>query len=211
MHITLIGMSNIGKTHWSNLLAAESGFRKIDCDLLIERKLGPELIKLGYSGIRDVAKWMGQPFEPQYSETARKSIECERAVMEEVIEELRRTPAEKPLVIDPSGSVIYVGDDIAEQLRDLTRVIYLEASDEHRERLFQSYIEEPKPVVWGDNSFLPEKGERPEEALERCYPKLLESRAHRYEKMAHVTIPFDQHKRRDVNSRFLLKEIDNRF
>ena len=74
MHITLIGMSNIGKTHWSNLLVTERGFTKIDCDFRIEQKLGPELTKLGYHGIRDVAKWMGQPFDPQYPETSRKFL-----------------------------------------------------------------------------------------------------------------------------------------
>ena len=95
MHITLVGMSNIGKTHWSNRLAAEAGFERIDCDFLVEQKLGTELTKLGYAGIEDVAKWMGQPYASQYPDTSQKFVNCERAVMREILDKLQSNKATK--------------------------------------------------------------------------------------------------------------------
>ena len=192
MHISLIGMSNIGKSHWARRLAAESGYERVDCDTLVEKMLGDELAKLGYKGIHDVAKWMGQPFDPQYPDTSRKYLACERAVMLNIIERLRSDPY-KPLVIDTTGSVIYSGEDVTEQLKALTRVVYFCASERHVAKLFERYIANPKPVIWGD-SFQPLPGEVPAETLKRCYPNLLAYRAERYGAMAHIGVSFEQHK-----------------
>ncbi len=38
--LTLVGMSNVGKTFWSHQLAAEGGFTHICCDDLIEAEMG---------------------------------------------------------------------------------------------------------------------------------------------------------------------------
>jgi shikimate kinase len=198
MHITLIGMSNIGKTHWARRLEAESGFERIDCDQMIEDRLGADLTKLGYKGIAGMAKWMGQPFEPQYPETSRVFVEHEKIVMEDVLRRLRFSPRDEQLVIDVSGSVIYTGDEIIEPLRSLTRVVFLEASRAHVDDMLARYVSDPKPLVWGDNAFAPRPGEKPDEALKRCYPDLIESRARRYAQMAHVTVPFEQHRKTDA-------------
>ena len=58
-------MSNIGKTHLSKILC-EVGFAHINCDDLIELKLEKKLKAVGYSGIKEVARWMGQPFDERY-------------------------------------------------------------------------------------------------------------------------------------------------
>ena len=189
MHITIIGMSNVGKTRWSRQLANESGFEHMHCDAIIEQKLGVELTKLGYAGIEDVAKWMGQPYQPDYHETSKRYLHCEREVMLEVIEKLK-TPQERPIVVDTTGSVIATGVDIADELRALTNVIYLEASPEHKTKLFERYIAEPKPVIW-EHNFSHQTGESEFDALKRCYPEMLDNRAQRYKKMAHVTISCD--------------------
>lgn len=193
-HITLIGMSNIGKSYWSERLATEAGFVRDDCDYMAERKLEPELIKQGYKGLCDVAKWMGQPFAPQYAETSRKYLASERETMLEIIDGLRTERAGSRHVIDTSGSVIYVGDDVKEQLRALTRVVYLEAPLGHHAELFKRYIEKPKPVIWGD-AYACADDEKPEAALARCYPNLLAERAARYKAMAHDIIPYERHNR----------------
>ncbi len=151
MNITLIGMSNLGKTHWATRLEAECGFRRIDCDALVEAALAPHLKSKGHSGIQDVAKWMGQPFAEQYPVTSQEFVRCEREVMLKVIDMLleAQTRDGPPLAIDTCGSVIYAGDDIKQSLRELTRVVYLVASGEHRAQLFDRYMAEPKPVIWG--------------------------------------------------------------
>ena len=209
MHITLIGMSNIGKSRWSKRLEAESGFERVACDDLVERKLAPELIKHGYAGIRDVAKWMGQPFDPQYPDTSAKYLACEQAVMRETIERLKNPAAgkpPKPLVIDTTGSVIYLGEEIAKQLRALTRIVYLEASPEHSARLFDRYMHSPKPVIW-DGAYTPQAGEAPQDTLKRCYPELLRRRAALYKEIAHVIIPYEKHHGRDMNITSLIGAV----
>ena len=191
MHLALVGMSNIGKSHWARRLAAEGGFAHVDCDALVEARLGDELTRLGYAGLRDVARWMGQPYEPRYPEASAKYVACEQAVMEESLERLWVAHG-TPLVIDTTGSVVYVAPGVLAALRERTRVIYLEEPHGHVEALFVKYIAEPKPVIWGA-SFMPHAGEFPEESLRRCYRELLRERATRYRALAHVVIPYAQH------------------
>ncbi|MER2520490.1 MAG: hypothetical protein ABTQ34_07370 [Bdellovibrionales bacterium] len=194
MHITLIGMSNIGKSYWSKRLEAEAGFRRIDCDTLIEKWLGQELSELGYQGIHDVARWMGQPYEARYAQASKRYVEVERAVMLDAIATLRKAdPHEPPYVIDTTGSVIYAGDDVAHELKSLTQVVYIAASSQHVSQLFADYLARPKPVIWSD-TYACARGETLEDALERCYPQLLSSRARLYERMADVIIPSDRHR-----------------
>lgn len=193
MNIALIGMSNLGKTHWATRLESECGFRRIDCDALVEAALAPHLTSKGYSGIQDVAKWMGQPFDDQYPETSREFVRCEREVMVGVIDMLRESQNGPPLVIDTCGSVIYAGDDVKQSLRELTRVVYLVASEAHRAQLFDRYMAEPKPVIWG-SAFSQNKEEAPRQALARCYPELLSSRARLYTEWAHIEVPFAVHR-----------------
>ena len=202
MHIALVGMSNIGKSHWAARLAAEAGFTCVDCDHEVEGLLGTELTRLGYAGLQDVARWMGQPYESRYEETSGKYIACEKEVMQNVVARLR-DQASPPLVIDTTGSVIYVGDDVIEALRQSARVIYLEAPTGHIDALFARYLAEPKPVIWGD-AYAPRTGESPQDCLRRCYTDLLTSRARRYQAIAHVTIPFEQHHHPAADVRALL-------
>lgn len=189
-------MSNIGKSHWSRHLVATEGYERVDCDSLVEKKLAGELVKLGYKGIHDVAKWMGQPYDLQYPDTSRKYLNCEREVMMETIERLRDKNT-KPLVIDTTGSVIYTGDTVTDALKELTRTVYFEASDRHVEILFERYLANPKPVIWG-NQFTAAPGETLKETLHRCYPRLLAYRAERYRLMAHICVPYEKHKAKDA-------------
>ncbi|MDE1901592.1 MAG: hypothetical protein KGI37_08115 [Alphaproteobacteria bacterium] len=202
MRLSFIGMSNIGKTYWSKRVAAENRVPRADCDMLIETKLDAELSGKGLRGIRDVALWMGQPGDPQYPETSARYAAHEQTVMDTVLDELEANPA-TPGIVDTTGSVIYVAPATLARLRAATRVVYLEASDQHIDRLFRSYAASPKPLIWGD-CYAPRDGETPRDAMRRCYPLLLESRHSMYRQLAHVTIPFARHKNRSLD---LLKDI----
>lgn len=59
--ITLVGMSNIGKSFWSKELEREIGYFRFSSDEWIEERLTSELQGIGYSGIKAVSEWMGQP------------------------------------------------------------------------------------------------------------------------------------------------------
>jgi shikimate kinase len=198
-------MSNIGKSHWARRMAAEAGYEWIECDDLIETQLGDILVKLGYRGLNDMARWMGQPYDAQYKDTSRKYMDCERAVMLDIIERLR-APSTRPLVIDTTGSVIYAGDDMLAKLKKLTHVLYFEASIDHVDRLFKQYLANPKPVIWGE-SYTPTSDETPGDSLERCYPELLNYRAARYRDWAHIMVPYEDHRSAAADWRhFLAKD-----
>jgi shikimate kinase len=206
MIITLVGMSNIGKSRLAERLVADKGFERIGCDDLVETAIGDELKQLGYSGVNDVGRWMGQPYTPNYPRNSAKFIECEREVMLQVISRIETTKVEYPLVIDTTGSVIYVGDDVINNLKKLTKIVYLEASEAHREQLFKLYMEEPKPVIWGDSySKLPSESEH--ESLVRCYPKLLGFRASKFEAVANLIIPYESHRINEMDLEALLSVI----
>jgi shikimate kinase len=189
MYISFIGMSNIGKTFCAKNLAAQNGYRHIDCDALIEKKLSAELAEGGHSGIKGMAKWMGFPTDSCYQRNSERYVACEREVMQESLTG-PQNGANPPVVLDTTGSVVYTGGDVLESLRAATRVIYFEASEEHIAALFKTFMAYPKPVIWGE-SYAPLPEETPKQTLERCYPELLRDRARRYKEIAHVSIPFD--------------------
>jgi shikimate kinase len=191
MHISLIGMSNIGKTYCAKRLAAHHGYRHIDCDALIEKRLGAELIDGGYHGTKGMARWMGFPADASYKTNSRRYTESERQAVSESLARLKKDK-KASVVLDTTGSVIYTGAEILESLRATTRIIYFETSEEHISALFNSYINHhPKPVIW-DDAYAPLAEETPQQTLERCYPELLRDRARRYKEIAHVTIPFEE-------------------
>lgn len=187
--ISLIGMSGSGKSYWSSKLQ-ERGFERFCCDDMIEERLGEELKVLGYSGIGDVARWMGQPFEPQYSKTSKRYLDFEGEVVREVLEAVEQPGTSRDIVIDTTGSVIYLADAVLQRLRTKTRIVYLATPDSVKEQMYKLYLEDPKPVIWGD-SFSKEGGETDTQALARCYPLLLKYRTARYERLAHITFDYD--------------------
>ncbi len=181
-------MSGSGKTYWSEKLRRK-GFRMFSCDDLIEKRLGRELRSLGFSGINDVARWMGQPFDARYKHTSQKYLKFEKAVMKKVLKMVGRCDNNDNIVIDTTGSVIYTGSDILAQLCRLTTVIYLHTPLSVREKMYRLYIQDPKPVIWG-NSFKKTGRQSNLAALKKYYPKLLAFRARQYAKLADITLNY---------------------
>ena len=186
LKVALIGMSGSGKTFWSNQLA-KCGYGMVSCDDRIEQKLGAELSAAGHRGIGGVAAWMGWPDSSTYREREQKYLQCEIAVMREILDEVARAPGEK-IVVDTTGSVIYTGKELCGKLREQATVVYLEASAEQRATLIERYLRDPKPVLWGEQ-FQPSTGETPREAIARCYPQLIAFRKNLYEELAHRVVP----------------------
>lgn len=206
-HISLVGMSNVGKTHHSNQLA-DLGFEVFHIDDLIEKELDPELKKEGLRGIADMAKWMGHPFEPQYSRNSQRYLELEEKYTFKGIKAAVLAPAGKRVAIDTTGSVVYLPMEILNNLRGRTRVICLETPDDQVATALERFIEHPKPVCWGTD-YQPAPDEVPMDAVKRCYPKLLATRRQLYRMLAHATIPWDTHKHPDYTAQKLLGDIDN--
>lgn len=187
--LSLVGMSNVGKSYWSKKLAKEAGFTRRCNDDEIEAGLRGLLAAEGFEGgIKDVARWMGQPYESQSSRNQQKYLDLENRVLENTISQLEREQRTGNVVIDTTGSVVHANSAIVERLGAVSTVVYLAASPAMQSIMFKRYIEKPKPVVWGD-LYSPEDGEHRDTTLARCYPNLLSHRSELYGAMAHIIIP----------------------
>lgn len=186
LRLALIGMSGAGKSYWTMRIAA-AGYPAISCDTQIEQRLKSVLETGGYSGINGVAAWMGWPHLSTYAEREAAYLSEEIAVLDEVLTGLEKNP-ERDLVLDTTGSVIYVGNHLLHRLRKQMLVVYLAASHDEQQLLIQRYLEDPKPVLWR-GAFQARQGESPDETVARCYPTLIGARRQSYEALAHCSIP----------------------
>lgn len=206
MRLSLIGMAGSGKSYWTVKLV-EHGFRRFCCDDLIAAKLNPELTRPDGTTM-ELGQWMGFPYEPQYRERESRYLACEIEVLTEILDyiESRKDNPHEKIVVDTTGSVIYTGEGILRKLRRYTRVIYLSIPPEVRERLLRAYVSNPHPMLWR-NVFSKEPGETEEEALARCYPRLVVSRQRLYERYADVTIDYYRRSEEGFGVSDLLHEV----
>jgi len=182
--ISLIGMSGAGKTYWSKQLTA-AGWERICCDDLIEERLRA-IMPQTTTGIQAVADWLGQPYDTGYQERQQQYLDAEIAVMTEVLNNLEQS-AERNCVIDTTGSVIYTGEALCQQLRQRTRVVYIALSDAVMANMVERYLTDPKPVLWIDQ-FVQGPNQTMHDAVQVCYPKLVAQRAQLYQQCAHITL-----------------------
>lgn len=208
MRLSLIGMAGSGKSYWSMKLV-EHGFRRFCCDDLIATKLDPELTRPDGTTM-ELGHWMGFPYEPHYREREFKYLACEIEVLTEILDylESRNSNPEEKIVVDTTGSVIYTGERTLRKLSRYTTVIYLSIAPEVRERLLKAYVSAPHPMLWR-NVFSKEPGETEQEALARCYPRLVAARERLYERYADVTIDYYRRSEKGFGVRDLLHEVSS--
>jgi shikimate kinase len=185
LRLALVGMSGSGKTFWTKKLA-ETGWPALSCDDAIERRLAPRLSTGGYAGINGVAAWMGWPDSATYGEREAEYLAEEIHTLDEVLSALERD-AEKSLVLDTTGSVIYTGNNLLLRLRRQMKVVYLAASADEEQLLIERYLSDPKPVLWR-GAFQAKADETPRATVARCYPALIGARRRSYEALAHRTL-----------------------
>jgi shikimate kinase len=185
--LSLIGMSNIGKTYWAEKFK-KIGFYHAHCDNLIEEKLrNAKIISKNIQGINGIARWMGHPYEARFKEAQIKYLGFEKESLMEIMGKLDKGALENT-IIDTTGSVIYTGSKIFKKLRDKSLIVYIKETKEMRERMFENFTKVPKPVIWG-NIYKKRKNENKETALARCYRELLKYRSELYGKYANIIIP----------------------
>ena len=191
VQFSLIGMSGAGKSHWSKKMES-LGFQIYSCDDLIAERLGQKLEEKGKSTI-NLAKWMGQPFSEGYPEAEAFYLELEGAVISQICDELENSSQkDKQVVVDTTGSLIYLENKLLNRLRNLTLTVQLKLPEEKHEKLFETYLLDPKPVIWGE-VYLPREGESPQNTLERCYRELLSFRNERYGLLADCVLDYSFH------------------
>ena len=187
--LTIIGMSGSGKTHLCRGLRG-LGYEHVSCDDLIEVKLRLKLPKGGHSGIEGVARWMGQPYEAGYALRQAAYLDAECEVVREILTGMESGRHAK-VVIDTTGSIVHIGEELCKALQAISTMVYIEIPSVEVECLYEEYIKNPKPVVWGDN-FHRKPNESTEAALSRCYREFFQFRRALYEKYADITIPTTQ-------------------
>jgi len=191
MQLTLIGMSGVGKSHWSKKMQA-LGYLRYSCDELIAERLGTELGKKGKTTV-NLAKWMGQPYSKGYQETEALYLELESAVIEQICDELEHgIQKDKLVVVDTTGSIVYLEKALLKRLRKLTQTVHLNLPVDKYKEHFEIYLKDPKPVVW-NGKYLPSKGEIPQMALRRCYRELLSFRNKHYTLMSDFHLDYTFH------------------
>ncbi len=176
LHIAFIGMSNIGKSHWTKALVQEKGFSHFSVDPHIEKELG-------FESMEAASKWMGYPFEEKY-----KSREAEYLKLEEKYTQDITIPAGKNFVLDTTGSVIHLNDHIHKKLKENYLIIEFDVSVDMLTDMVKEFFVTPKTVVWG-SSFSREDDESGMDALRRCYPELLKHRIEKYRALGDLFIP----------------------
>ena len=135
---------------------------------------------------------MGQPFSEGYIKAEKLYLELEEAVVEHICDELEQATENEPVVVDTTGSLIYLQKKLLNRLRALTKMIHLRLPEEKHEQLFENFINDPKPVIW-EGKFKPRKGETPQNALRRCYKDLLSFRNERYSLLADYVLDYSFH------------------
>ena len=92
--------------------------------------------------------------------------------------------AGQPVVVDTTGSVIYLSEKLQACLRAVCQVVFLELPPGGRALLLGRFKAAPKPLVWG-SMYQPLAGESQDESLSRCFGFLLDGREKRYRALAH--------------------------
>ena len=176
LKVAFIGMSNIGKSYTAMRLATKYDFSLIEVDKIIWENLGHESMDA-------FAQWQGHPYTDGYAEREKHSIALETNATRKALKTDKRNP-----MIDTTGSVIYTAEDVLHELRQDYYIVYIQAMEDHLERLKVQYFKHPKPLVWAGH-YKKLEGKTETQSILDCYPKLLASRGKAYAKQADVTLP----------------------
>jgi shikimate kinase len=209
MKLSLIAMSGSGKSYWSAKLATH-GFRHFDCDRMIASKIGPALTCADGS-VLSLGEWMGFPYQPAYRKREAQYLACEKEVLRDILAAIKGIDDDPStnIIIDTTGSVIYTGNNLLDQLRQLTTVVYLEIPFKIKDKMLQAYQADPRPVLWQD-TFVRKPHEENAVTLARCYAELLAERERIYKRFAHVTLPYSQYRKKGWEAADFLAAIKKR-
>ena len=154
-----------------------------------------------------MGKWMGFPYEPGYRVREAQYLAFEVEVLREILEYLRNTTeSDENIVVDTTGSVVYTGDAILEELHRRTTTIHLSNPPEVQELMFKAYVARPTPLLWREG-FQMAPSETPEAALTRCYAELLSSREKLYRKYAVMDIGYFTRRSKEFDVEALLAAV----
>ncbi|MCC6932369.1 MAG: hypothetical protein IT292_03845 [Deltaproteobacteria bacterium] len=197
MFISLVGMSGSGKSWWGRKLRDELGFKLICCDDLIAETLVQEL-PTGYSKQTEaLAHWLGTPFDQRYAQRRAIYLHHEREALLHALSEVDKSMAVEDLarrpniVIDTTGSVIYLDNEVLQKMQQLSLVVYLSLAEQEAGTLFRRYMKRPKPIIWQENFRLDPNLPR-HDILFHNFAALNRDRQERYRWLAKVNVGLEE-------------------
>ena len=206
MIIGLIGMSGAGKSSWASRLAA-AGFMWLHCDELIAEKLRAHF-DVGSGSVYDLGHWMGLPYEARYAEYEAIYLASETEVLGTIVEDIAHGQyADANLIVDLTGSAIYVDPQVLNRVRQSATIVYLAVSPRLHDQMVKDYIANPRPIIW-NGFYRPQPHEAPAAALARCYQALLADRERLYADLSHVTIADTLHRSAEFDVGALLRYVE---
>ncbi len=203
MKLTLIGMSTVGKSYWSERFEA-AGFERIDLDGLIRDQLVAHIDNCQVQSHQDISDWLGLPDEPRYAENEKKLMQFEVEALKYAVSILENKPKNARVVVDTGGSLVYTPPQYWQLLKQFTPIIYLKMDKTIHQTLVDNYLRDPRWVIW-NGCFDPQKGETLLETYSRCYSNLIKGREKLYEIYADYTLEYGIHRDRNMTVDAFLK------
>lgn len=179
--IIFMGMSGVGKSHYSKRINKDYGHRIISVDDMIAEHLG-------LNDVYAVREFFGEPYEEKYKENSKIYLDLEERFTNEALD-IAENSGGGNIIIDTTGSVIYLSDETLRRISKFKNRIYLDADEGYMDKLIEKYFADPKPVIWGElNNFTKDNYL---EKIKEQYPKLLKYRSDLYRKHCNIVIPFE--------------------
>lgn len=206
MIIGLIGMSGAGKSTWARKLAA-AGWGCLHCDDLIADRLRAD-VDVGAGSVYDLGRWMGFPYQPGYAAREAQYLRHEARVLEEIAAAIDRWERPHDVVVDMTGSAIYIDSAILARIRQVATVVYLAIAPRRHAQMIAEYCAQPRPVIW-NGMFRPRPGESGEAALARCYTDLIAARETLYEALCDVRVDEALHQDPSFTAAALVRYVEH--
>jgi shikimate kinase len=200
MKITLIGMSTVGKSYWSQKFV-DAGFERIDLDNIIADYLA------AYTGNTEsfdtMNQWLGLPDEPRYAEHEKIFMKMEEDALKYAISILENADKNANIIVDTGGSLVYTPPQYWQLFKQYVRVIYLKMDKTIHQTLIDNYLRDPRAMIW-NGCFQPKQGETRHETYSRSYSDLIAGREEFYEIYADTTFEYAEHRDRSMTIERLL-------
>ncbi|MDR3553775.1 MAG: hypothetical protein P4L55_03385 [Syntrophobacteraceae bacterium] len=210
MQLTFIGMSGCGKSHWSKALV-QQGFKRFSCDELIARKLSASLKNHDGSKL-ELGEWMGFPFHSGYHDRERRYVNVEEEVVRDIVQDFEsgKLNHSMDIVVDSTGSLIYLDAKLLERLKNHTKFVYFYAPSSLWDEMTLLYSSNPRPVLW-NGMYNNRHNETNEQSIARCYKDLIVSRDRLYSQYADIIVSAERLREGRFDSSGLLREIKLKF
>jgi len=115
LRLTFIGMSNIGKSFTAMRLRKSHGFDLYEVDEAIQKSLG-------LKSMQESADWMGFPYEATYAKREAEYLALESKLTAQAFDK-----SDKNLILDTTGSVIYLDKQTRDLLSKKSVIVHIQA------------------------------------------------------------------------------------